>query len=273
VWYVLEGLDVAQGAGFIREAKGWMTVQTMPTRAVVVSSLTRFAALALLAGGLQVAPSAAAVEPRPRPALARDRIGVGRGPQPAQRRDADSGLRGTRRDIEGASGVRRSDERTTSEPMLMLRWREGGCAIDAHRDFVNALLRIENPSDVMSLEVWGDAHEYRPYQQVFYYLRVPRPAYVTLFWIGPRHDIFVPFQNLRIPPDRDVSVDPDSVVVPPLGREQWVALASLEPIVLPCYASEVEHLRWLERLRRLPHGVGRWEVRSKGARVEGRTVQ
>jgi len=170
-----------------------------------------------------------------------------------------------RRDIEGGDS---GGALSKGEPMLELVWREGGCSIDGHRTFVKALLALDNVSDAMSLEIWGDAHEYVPYQKVFYYLRVPRVAYITMLWIGPgpNHDIFVPFQNLRIPANRDVSVDPDSIIVPPLGREQWVAVASLEPISLPCYATETDHLSWLQQVRKLPHGVGRWEVRSKATR-------
>lgn len=162
-----------------------------------------------------------------------------------------------RRAIEGGGGDRPDDK------ALALEWREGGCAIEGHKRFVKALLASQNPSDAMSLEVWGDSHEYAPFQKVFYYLRVPLAAYVTLFWIGPDLDVFVPFQNLRIPANRDVSVDPDSIVVPPLGREQWVAIATLEPLPLPCYVGEAEHLSWLNAIRKLPHGIGRWEVRSK----------
>jgi len=185
-------------------------------------------------------------------------------PRPGPPRDPDKGERRDRRDPEGGgSAVRSPEELTRAQPMLTLQWRDGGCAIEGHTHFVAELLASDNPSDAMSLEVWGDAHEYVPYQKVYYYLRVPRAAYVTLFWIGPRQDIFVPFQNLRVPADRDVSVDPESIIVPPLGREQWVAVASLEPLPLPCYAAEAAHLGWLQRLRRLPHGVGRWEVWSK----------
>lgn len=188
-------------------------------------------------------------------------------PQPGPARRQETDQRRERRDPEGGgAAVRSPEELTRAQPMLTIQWREGGCAIDGHTRFVAGLLARENPSDAMSLEVWGDAHEYVPYQKVLYYLRVPRAAYVTLFWIGPEHDIFVPFQNLRIPADRDVSVDPESIIVPPLGREQWVAIATLEPLPLPCYASEAAHLGWIERLGRLPHGVGRWEVRSKPVR-------
>ncbi len=152
---------------------------------------------------------------------------------------------------------------TKDEPLLELTWREGGCSIDGHKTFVRALLAMDNPSDAMSLEIWGDSHEYVPYQKVIYYMRVPRAAYVTMFWVGPNLNVFVPFQNLRIPANREVSVDPDSIVVPPLGREQWVAVATLEPLPLPCDVPEAMHTSWLQKLRKLPYGVGRWEVRSK----------
>jgi hypothetical protein len=207
-----------------------------------------------------------AAEPRPGDELGRRGAEEHRGGErkDPDRRDGDASARRDRRDIEGGGGGGASAGKVQApQTMLKLAWREGGCSIDGHVKFVDALLATHNASDAMSLEIWGDTHEYVPYQKVYYYMRVPRAAYVTLLWIGPRHDIFVPFQNLHIPADRDVSVDPESIVVPPLGREQWVALASLEPMPLPCYVSEREHLSWLERIKTLPHGVGRWEVRSK----------
>jgi len=212
----------------------------------------------VLACALVAPHQAPAAEPRPvRQAEGED---TGRG-----RRDRQTGDGEPRRDRRSIEGGDATSELSKSEPMLSLVWREGGCSIDGHRSFVKALLGLDNTSDAMSLELWGDSHEYVPFQKVFYYLRVPRAAYITMLWIGPgpNHDIFVPFQNLRIPANRDVSVDPDSIIVPPLGREQWVAVASLEPIELPCYATETDHLSWLQRVRKLPHGVGRWEVRSK----------
>jgi len=231
----------------------------------VLNALSRAVLLASLAwaGVVAVAVNAGAAEPRPGP----EGSPPGLRPGPAPRR-SDDVQRRDRRDIEGGGGgrVRSAEELTRAEPTLMLEWREGGCAIDGHRAFVKSLLGLENPSDAMSLEVWGDAHEYVPYQKVFYYLRVPRTAYVTLFWVGPKQDIFVPFQNLRIPPDRDVSVDPDSIVVPPLGREQWVAVATLEPMPDVCWTSESAHMAWIERMKKLPYGIGRWEVHSKETR-------
>lgn len=186
-------------------------------------------------------------------------------PPPAEgRRTGDEATRRDRRDIEGGGGAgEQKSSALRSQDTLKLQWHKGGCAIDDHHDFVDRLLATRNVSDAMSLEIWGDTHEYVPYQKVYYYLRVPRAAYVTLFWIGPKHDIFVPFQNLKVPANRDVSVDPESIVVPPLGREQWVAIATLESVRLPCYAPQSDHIDWLKSVTALPHGVGRWEVRSK----------
>lgn len=236
----------------------------------VVLSSRSSAMLALFACCLASGSAAWSAEPRPQ----RDP----EGPSPRVRgerdRQPDGEARQDRRDIEGGgSGTSPDGQPVVEEPMLALQWRNGGCAVDGHRTFVKQLLAAENPSALMSLEVWGDSHEYVPYQKVFYYMRVPRQAYVTLFWVGPSHDIFVPFMDLQIPPNRDVSVDPESIVVPPLGREQWVAVATLEPLSFACDASEAAHLAWLRRLRALPHGVGRWEVRSKETRTPARARQ
>lgn len=239
-----------------------------PARTESAGCLRALGAAVCLALG--AAPTAAA-PPEPRPAEGPDRAPRGGrhdgGPgQPGSGREGES--RRDRRELEGGGGgeVRTKDELTKDEPQLEVHWQAGGCGIDHHGKLVKALLALENESDLMSLEVWGDTHEYLPYQSVYYYMRVPRAAYVTLFWIGPKHDIFIPFQTLRVPADRDVRVDPDSIVVPPLGREQWVAVATLEPLPIDCWGSDEDHVRWVERLKKLPHGVGRWEVRSKETR-------
>lgn len=180
----------------------------------------------------------------------------------------DTEGRRPRRELEGGTKrVRTADELTRDERTLAVDWTSGGCAIDGHDTFVQRLLELQNSSDFMSLEVWGDAEEYVPFDRVMYYLRVPRAAYVTLFWIGPKRDVFVSFENLRVPADRDVSVNPDAIVVPPLGREQWVALATLEPFDFPCRGAERDHLAWVGRVVRAPHGVGRWEVMSRPTRT------
>ncbi len=213
---------------------------------------------------VSIAP-AIATDPRPRPAEGtRSQPREGRGSERGSQNSEGGGR--PRRDPEGQSRARTADELTRTETELRLVWRDGGCAIEGHRKFVKALLELENPSDLMSLEVWGDSQDYLPYQRVYYFMRVPRAAYVTLFWIGPDQGIFIPFQNLRIPADRDVSVDPDSIIVPPLGREQWVAIATLEPLPLPCDVGEARHLAWLTKVKTLPHGIGRWEVKSRGSK-------
>lgn len=166
--------------------------------------------------------------------------------------------------------ARSAEELTREQRTLAIDWTSGGCAIEGHPQFVRRLLALENQSALMSLEVWGDAEEYVPFDQVTYFIRVPRAAYVTLFWVGPRDDVFVSFENLRVPADRDVSVNPDAIVVPPLGRERWVALATLEPFDFPCRGDERDHLRWVERVVKVPHGVGRWEVMSVPTRTKSR---
>ena len=177
-------------------------------------------------------------------------------------------LRGRRAPEGTVVRARSAEELTREQRTLAIDWTSGGCAIEGHLKLVRRLLSLENQSPLMSLEVWGDAEEYVPFDQVTYFIRVPRAAYVTLFWIGPRDDIFVSFENLRVPADRDVSVNPDAIVVPPLGRERWVALATLEPFDFPCRGDENDHLAWVERVLRVPHGVGRWEVMSRPTRTE-----
>lgn len=180
------------------------------------------------------------------------------------RRSGPDGVGPGRRAIEGGgSSVLTSEQLTKTEEMMHMEWRAGGCAIDGESVFVRDLLATQNDTDLMSLELWGDSHEYVPFQKVFYYMRVPRAAYVTLFWIGPRHDVFVPFQNVKVPADRDISIDSDSIIVPPLGREQWVAIATLQPVLIDCDVGQAAHLAYLARVKAIPHGVGRWEVRSK----------
>ncbi len=188
--------------------------------------------------------------------------------RPAPPGDAGAEGRRDRRGLDGAgSGVRTAEELTREDKPLNVDWTSGGCSIDRHFAFVKRLLALENQSDLMSLEIWGDSHEYEPYDRVIYYMRVPRAGYVTLFWIGPKSDVFVSFENLKVPADRDVSVNPDAIVVPPLGREQWVAIATLEPFDFPCYGDEKDQLSWVDRATKVPHGVGRWEVWSKTKRA------
>ena len=201
-----------------------------------------------------------ALEPAPRGERAQGRERPAPGEVGAEGRRARRGLDGT------GSRVRSLDELTREEKPLHVDWTSGGCSVENHYAFVKRLLALENKSDLMSLEIWGDSHEYEPYDRVIYYMRVPRAGYVTLFWIGPKNDVFVSFENLKVPADRDVSVNPDAIVVPPLGREQWVAIATLEPFDFPCFGDEKDQLAWVDRATKVPHGVGRWEVWSKPKR-------
>jgi len=225
------------------------------------------------------APEEAGVRARDEPG--RERVGETRdarpgdderrGVQPAPGGDAPRPGRERfgRRGIEGASSPTPA---VASARELHVELRDaGGCPLTGYPLLVRRLLALKNESQLMSLEVWGDAHEYAPYQEVTYYLRSPRRVFVTLYWIGPDGDIYVPFSNLRVPANRDVSVDADSIIVPPLGREQWVAIATLEPLPRPCGLSETQLLGVAAGLRGMPYAIGRWEVRSKTSPPTDRT--
>lgn len=194
-----------------------------------------------------------------RPGSAQEHDAQAHGPDERPTPRPALGVRRGRRPIEAAATSAPPSSRPLHIPLSDPR----GCPLDGYPRLVAALGALENTSDLMSLEVWGDARAYQPLQTVIYHLRVPRPAWVTLFWLGPDGGIYVPFHNVRVPAHRDVTVDAKSIVVPPLGRERWVALATLEPLANPCLVGETSMLEALEALRAAPHGVGRWEVRSQ----------
>lgn len=134
------------------------------------------------------------------------------------------------------------------------------------------LLELHNTSEAMSLEVWGDTDSYRPHQKVLFHMRVPRAAYVTLYWLAPEGHVTVPLDNVRLPAERDVVIDSGGIIVPPLGREQWVAIATLEPFPVGC-TSEADLIAAVESRLATIHGVGRWEVRSQASQAEGRPTR
>ncbi|MCB9736170.1 MAG: hypothetical protein H6745_26585 [Deltaproteobacteria bacterium] len=188
--------------------------------------------------------------------------GDARGPAAGDDGGSPGGAEDRRRPLEAPRGGGGAPE--PNDKMLLIPITSpSGCPLPNHPRVVERLLGLENRSQLLSLELWGDTDAYVPFQKVLYYLRAPRPMYVTLFWIGPRGDVFIPFQSLKIPAQRDVQVDPASIVVPPLGHERWVAVATLEPTTLPCGAPEPWVLAALEKMLALPHAVGRWEVVSK----------
>jgi hypothetical protein len=136
------------------------------------------------------------------------------------------------------------------------------CRVGFYPAVLRRLLGLRNQSQLVDLEAWGDAANYRPNQKVFFFFRSPRAAYVTLFWIGPHDDMVIPVQNVRIPGQRNVKLHTGGIVVPPLGRERWVAVNTLEPIPIPCQGTEKQVMATLDRIEKIPHGVGRWEVFS-----------
>lgn len=148
------------------------------------------------------------------------------------------------------------------EQPLELPILSGGCSIRRQPALVERLLGLENTSQALNIEIWGDLRDYNDRQKVLFYMRAPLRMYVTLFWIGPGGEIFVPFDNIAIPDNRNTMVDPDAVIVPPLGHERWVAIATLEPVRLPCGAAESVMLAMVDRAMALPHAIGRWEVWS-----------
>ena len=147
----------------------------------------------------------------------------------------------------------------------MVKRRVSGrnCHLRGHHATRQALVAWRNRSQLMSLEVWGDTKRYRPGQKVYFFFRSPRDAYVTLFWIGPNGDIIVPLHNTRIPGGRDVRIWTGGIIVPPLGRERWVAVSALEKLPMRCGQGDKGWLDTVKAFQKLPHGVGRWEVHSR----------
>lgn len=124
------------------------------------------------------------------------------------------------------------------------------------------LMGVENTSLVTSLELWGDKEVYHVGDEVRFYMRAPRGLYVTLFWLGPEDTLVVVLDNVRIPAERNVTVETNGIIVPPLGTETWVALGTLEPVPIGC-RSEAAMLKNVERRLAMEHGLGRWEVVSR----------
>lgn len=136
------------------------------------------------------------------------------------------------------------------------------CGSHDMEQFRAALLTLESPPSDFYLELWSDKQRYHLLDPVYYYVRSNRKAYVTLFWIGPDKGVFMPFMNVEIEPDRDHRLDPSNIIVEPVGREVWRAVATEEPQRFPCLGAEGDYLSELVRLRSLPFAAARWEVTS-----------
>jgi hypothetical protein len=208
--------------------------------------------LLLLPTGFGNAASQESKASRPEPSSR----GARRGPEPrverqAQRRGLDAG-----KTITKTVGPR-SQPRLKEMRVLMSR-----CSLPGAHALRAKLKSLQNKSQLLSLEVWGDSKKYRPGQKVSFFFRSPRPSFVTLFWLGPQSDVLIPLRNVRIPANQDVKIDSGGVIVPPLGREEWVAINTLERVRFPCYTGERAVLQKLNGMESLPHGVGHWVVDS-----------
>jgi len=177
--------------------------------------------------------------------------------------------------------ARRTDRRRAPEPsppgptspldveerplVIDLRARETVCSTRGSLRVRQRLLALENRSPLMSLELWGDKDVYQVLDEVVFHLRAARGSYVTLWWLGPDDHVLVVLDDVRVPGERNVTVETGGVIVPPLGAERWVAVATLEPVPMGPDAcrSEDAMLKHLERRLALEHGVGRWEVVSR----------
>ncbi|MFO0747658.1 MAG: hypothetical protein U1F43_18630 [Myxococcota bacterium] len=183
--------------------------------------------------------------------------------RPTPRRPADEGPDDRRRAQEPSPPGPTLPLDEEEKPLrLMLLGDNSRCDTVGWARVRERLLALENRSSLMSLEVWGDREVYHPGDHVSFFMRSPRGAYVTLWWIGPEGHTVIAMENARIPAERNVLVDTGGVVVPPLGREQWVAIATLEPIPLGC-RSEAAMLQNIERRLAIEHGVAHWDVISR----------
>jgi hypothetical protein len=179
-----------------------------------------------------------------------------RGPDPRGERSTK------RRGLDVAETLGKTARPTRLSRVKEMRVLMSRCSLTGAQSLRVKLKSMQNKSQLMSLEVWGDSKKYRPGQRVLFFFRSPRPSFVTLFWLGPQSDVLMPLRNIRIPANQDVKIDSGGIIVPPLGRERWVAINTLERVRFPCYAGERAVLRQLDALDSLPHGVGHWVVDS-----------
>ncbi len=155
-------------------------------------------------------------------------------------------------------------ETSATSPATVSLFHSGGCALPRADALRTRLLALEPAAaELLSLEAWSTKETYTPGDRVRFQLRTSRRAYVTLFWISPDGSVFVALDAARVPADTDASVDAEAFIVPPVGRERWVALATLERAPFPCAGPPHAGLAWLTRATSRLHSVARWEVRSE----------
>ncbi|MCC6620298.1 MAG: hypothetical protein IT385_03535 [Deltaproteobacteria bacterium] len=194
-------------------------------------------------------------------------------PRPPAPPARDDGRDDGRDDDRAADRRRRAPEPSPAGPSLPLdveerplridlRGREIGCRAQGWERVRERLLGLENRSPLMSLELWGDKQVYEILDEVVFHLRAARGSYVSLWWLGPDGHVLVVLDNVRVPGERNVTIDTGGIIVPPLGVERWVGIATLEPVPVAC-RSEDAMLRSIERRLAVEHGVGRWDVISR----------
>ena len=141
------------------------------------------------------------------------------------------------------------------------------CGVQSAPRCRNALLALKSPSDDFYIEAWGNARIYYVLDDIYYFFRTNERAFVTLFWIGPEGSVFIPFQNLELSPNKNHKIDPNNIIVEPVGLERWRVLATQTPHSLPCTGDADTFLSALRAIQRSgPYAVGRWDVTSKSGR-------
>ncbi|MFT7622456.1 MAG: hypothetical protein ACI9WU_001629 [Myxococcota bacterium] len=129
--------------------------------------------------------------------------------------------------------------------------------------FKRALLNLQSPNERFNVEVWGNKRTYYVLDNIFYFLRANKTAFVTMFWIGPEGSVFVPFANLPVAAGRNHKIDPRNIIVEPVGQERWRVIATPKPHVFPCRGSDAEFMSALGSIKQGTWASGRWDVMSK----------
>jgi hypothetical protein len=204
----------------------------------------------------------------PATVLADEAIGPRRALDPGERagRRAERGESAPRRGIEGEDAVsrrrREEEERKRKEEVVELLLKPSDCQVRKNKTLLKRLVRLKNPSESFNVEVWSDRRDYWVYDSILYFFRSNRDAYLTLFWIGPDNSIFIPFSNFRLEKNRDHKIDPNNIIVEPVGLERWRVIATLDPHEIPCTEDPDEVMEAMDRVQRQTHAIGVWEVRS-----------
>jgi len=217
----------------------------------------------VLAAGLLLGSGPGAV-----PALA-DEGPARRGVDGAERatRRADPGESAPRRGAEGEDALarrrREAEERRRKDETIELWLKPQECRVDpATKPFLKRLVKLKNPSESFTVETWSDKRDYWVHDSILYFFRANKDAYLTLFWIGPDGSIFIPFSNFKVEGGRDHKIDPKNIIVEPVGLERWRVLATPEPHEMPCWGDPDAVQIAIDTIRKGPHAVGVWEVRS-----------